>query len=367
MPMPDKVTIYTLEARGNVLLESLAQHYRLGHKELQKQILDLYSMTRDALLLKGIDYDSLKPALVPNASRYETGFIFDTRSITSGWYGRPVLDLFVPLLDPKATQSVLWGDIQGTNPTMVLPILRQVIRPGPVRLEGIHPSQLFCMYVTNITQTKMQEMHEALAGRVAYVGYIPATHFSHGNAILSTSWLARAFLKHGNTFIVSHPDDVPNTEDENPLGCDFSHLGYAVRSIQEACCGVFLTHKIERPVFDGFESDTFMALTAIAPSVVPLEDCEVLVEDAKHTYLQTEKQGSLKRAALLDATNKELAASIKDRVSASYIYNMTYMPKYNVAKFNLILEYPVKSEVVRLTAVLEYRPSDRVLRVITLY
>jgi hypothetical protein len=367
MPMPDKVTIYTLEARGNVLLESLAQHYRLGHKELQKQILDLYSMTRDALLLKGIDYDSLKPALVPNASRYETGFIFDTRSITSGWYGRPVLDLFVPLLDPKATQSVLWGDIQGTNPTMVLPILRQVIRPGPVRLEGIHPSQLFCMYVTNITQTKMQEMHEALAGRVAYVGYIPATHFSHGKAILSTSWLARAFLKHGNTFIVSHPDDVPNTEDENPLGCDFSHLGYAVRSIQEACCGVFLTHKIERPVFDGFESDTFMALTAIAPSVVPLEDCEVLVEDAKHTYLQTEKQGSLKRAALLDATNKELAASIKDRVSASYIYNMTYMPKYNVAKFNLILEYPVKSEVVRLTAVLEYRPSDRVLRVITLY
>lgn len=133
--------------------------------------------------------------------------------------------------------------------------------------------------------------------------------------------------------------------------------------------GVFLSFKIERPLYKGFEGDSEMALNAISDQVHPLIDFTVVLEEAKHGYLRADKLGKLQKARLADLDRHQLASLIKSKVAANYIYNMVYLPPHDVMKFNLMLEveredggYPT-----RLTAALEYIPKDKVLRVITLH
>lgn len=168
---------------------------------------------------------------------------------------------------------------------------------------------------------------------------------------------------------MGHEDDRPNDENVNMTGFPFEEFGYQVFSLQSSHFDVFLGYKIERVVHSGFKVDTEMALNAVSDHVLPLEDCTVLLEDAKHAYLVSEKAGKLHKAGIADLEREDFAALIKSKIAASYIYNLVYLKEYEVIKFNLMLEiarhdggYPTK-----LTAALEYKPREKVLRVITLH
>ena len=68
-------------------------------------------------------------------------------------------------------------------------------------------------------------------------------------------------------------------------------------------------------------------------------------------------------------SSDEIKALVASKIKASYIYRLEYLSKYDVIKFNLIIEVPDKDggRPVRFLAALEYRPKDQVLRLITLY
>ncbi len=153
----------------------------------------------------------------------------------------------MPLLDLKTTQCMLWGDIINHNPQQTLSILRHSIKPKPRYLENIYATQLFCIYVNNLSEKKIIDIHSALINKKAYVGHIPASYFSPGKALLSTSSLTQTFLKFSNILIMPHPNDMPYSEDENILAFDFSQFGYTCRHIPEVYYSLFLTFKIERP------------------------------------------------------------------------------------------------------------------------
>jgi hypothetical protein len=168
---------------------------------------------------------------------------------------------------------------------------------------------------------------------------------------------------------MGHEDDVPNEENVNILAYPFEDFGYEVFSLQSCYFGVFLGYKIERAVYAGFKVDTEMALNAVSDQVMPLEECTVLLEDAKHAYLRSQKDGKLEKAGIADLHRADLAALIKSKIAASYIYNLVYLEDHDVIKFNLMVEvarcdggYPTK-----LTAALEYKPQEKTLRVVTLY
>jgi hypothetical protein len=122
-------------------------------------------------------------------------------------------------------------------------------------------------------------------------------------------------------------------------------------------------------VCKGFEVDTEMALNAVSDEVMPLEECTVLLEDAKHSYLKSKKAGSMRKAGIADLDRADLAGLIKSKIAASYIYNLEYLEEHDVIKFNLMLEVPRSDGgyPAKLTAALEYKPQEKILRVITLY
>lgn len=359
--------IFTLNARGNVMLEVMRDYFNLTNARMHREIQGMHVATCEALKSKGIAYQQLRAGLVPIADRNEAAFIFDSQCIDSSWYGFEVAKVTLPLHDKRSTQSVLCGDLIGDDQQLIFDILHESLVLAR-SFTFKHGTGLYCVYVNNLSDAALTAMHEALSKYEPYVGFIPATFASRAKTYLSTI-LVKSYLKHGSTIILGHEDDRPNDEDTNLIGYPFEDFGYRVVSFQSSYVDLFLCYKIERPVFPGFEVDTAMSLNAVSPSVRPIDDFTVEIEEAKLNYLKSEKLGKLQKAGIAELDGEELAHLIRKKVAASYIYNLCYLPEHDVIKFNVMLEIPRADGgyPTKVLAALEYQPDKKNLRVITLH
>ena len=348
------------------MLEVMRDYFKLSNPVVRDTIQGMHLEIQQVLASKGINYAELKSGLVPSADHHEAGFIFDSHCIRSSWYGFEVAKVILPLLDKRTTLSVLCGDLLGDNQDQIFSMLEESLVLSR-DFEFVHSTRLYCVYINNLSNAALRKLHSELAHFPAYVGYIPTTFASRAKTYLSTT-LVHSFLKSGARAIMGHEDDLSNAENVNMAGFPFEEFGYKVFSLQSGYFDVFLCYKIERAVYDGFKVDTEMALNAVSDQILSLEDCTVLLEDAKHAYLVSEKGGKLRKAGIADFEREDLAALIKSRIEASYIYNIVYLEQHDVMKFNLMLEVPRLDGgyPTKLTAALEYKPKEKLLRVITL-
>lgn len=359
--------IFTLNARGNVMLEVIRDYFKLTTPIMHREIQGIHIETQETLALKGIQYDKLKSALVPSSKSNEACFIFDTQLIDSSWYGLEVAKVMLPLYDKRTTQCVLCGDFVGNDQKLIFDILQESLVLSR-SFEFIHGSLLYCVYINNISKSSLLEFHQSLIKFPAYVGYIPTTFSSRAKTYLSTI-LVNSFLKHRNQVIMGHEDDRPNSDNVNLIGYPFEELGYDVVSLQLSHYDLFLGYKIERAVVSGFEVDTEMSLTAVSNNTLPLESCTVHIDEAKHQYLISQKNGKLHKAGISELERIDLTNLIKEKIEASYIYNLSYLKDHDVIKFNIMLEIPREDDgyPTRLVAALEFKPQKKLLRLITLH
>ena len=359
-------TILTLNSRDHIMLEVFRDHLGIAAPQMRKEILRLQGDVVKILASKGIQYSDLRSALVPSADRHEAAFIFDSTEIESGMYGREVLKQVLPLLDPRTTQSVLVGDLLGDDQDLIVEILQEsmiLARSFTFR----HSTLLYGVYINNLSSTTLSQLHEKLVAFPAYLGHIPTSFASRAKAYLSLS-MANLFLKKNRTLILGHEGDRSNAENINITLYPLEDFGYKVASLQEVYFGIFLSYKIERPVFGAFAVDSEMALNAISDEVSSLGDFSVILEEAKHGYLINEKLGKLAKAGLADADRDYIASLIESKIMASYLYNLIYLDEHDVMKFNLMVEVDrVDGYPARMTVALEYLPASKTLRVITLY
>lgn len=364
---PYDQSIFTLNARGNVMLEVMRDHFKLTTAVMHREIQEMHIATRKALQSKGIAYEQLRSGLVPIADRHEAAFIFDSQCIDSSWYGLEVAKATIPLFDKRSTHSVLCGDLIGKDQHLIFDILQESLVLAR-SFTFVHGTALYCLYINNLSDSALKAFHEALCKFQPYVGFIPGTFASRAKTYLS-SILVNTYLKHGSAIITGHEDDRPNEEDVNLVGYPFEDFGYRVMSLQSRYFDLFLGYKIERPVFPGFEVDTEMSLNAVSATVLPIDDFTVELEEAKHNYLKSEKFGKLEKAGIAEMERDDLAQLIRAKISASYIYNLSYLADHNVIKFNVMLEVPRidGGYPTRILAALEYQPAEKNLRVITLH
>lgn len=348
------------------MLEVMRDEFKLDTATMHREIKGMHNTTIKTLSIKGIPYAELKSALIPATDRHEAGFIFDSRAIESNWYGREIMNFILPLLDKRTPQSVLCGDLLAKDQKLIFHVLTEFLIQAKT-YEFIHGTLLYCVYLNNLTDKVIHELHRNLSKHTAYLGYIPATYQTFAKTYLSTT-LVRSFLKFKNIVLMGHEDDVSNNENVNMAGFSFEEFGYQIRSIQSTYFGLFLSFKVERAVYQGFEVDTMMSLNAITQNFDSLQKCNVELAEAKYEYLKTKKLGKLKKAGIEHLTLNQLTELLKRQLSSSYIYNLIYLEEHNVVKFNLIIEVPQRDNgyPTRFTAVLEYKCLDNSLRVITL-
>jgi len=361
-------TIFTLNARGNIYLEVVREHFSLSERQVRIEILAMFRQTVRALAASGVDYRKLKSALVPSLDRNEVALIFDSNAIASESYGADVLAQVLPLLDPRSTQSIRVGDLIASDAqqTFVVSLLRHFLVQTR-NFKFIHSTLLFAVYINNLSDTAVQALHNGLGRYDAYLGFIPTKYASVAKTFLSTT-LADLCVKHGKIAILAHEDDRSNDENINITLYPFERFGYDVRSIQQHCYSHFLSYKIERQAFvDISDDDTHFSLNALSESIIPLHDMTVLIEDRKFDYLV--QTGKLIKLGLAETSKKELTRLIQGKVAANYIYNLRYQPAHDTISFNIVVEIPHASSAAptRLNVSLEYMPKRRTLRLITLY
>ncbi|MCE2486348.1 MAG: hypothetical protein J4F42_12600 [Desulfurellaceae bacterium] len=179
-----------------------------------------------------------------------------------------------------------------------------------------YSNQFFIVYINNLTDNMIRTLHEGLTGFEPYVGFADMTFAPRFKLYLSTV-LANDCIKHKNIILMGHEDDRDNKEDVNMHSYLWEDSGYTCRSLQETYFGVLLSYKIERPVFQGFESDTEFSINAVSPNPLPIADFEVRIDESKLGYLATEKTGTLKRIGLLGGDLSQLQDMISEASCAA--------------------------------------------------
>lgn len=361
--------IYTINARGNIFLEVVRDHYSLTPMQLHTRIRSMFKEASEALTINGISYTRLKSALVPSTTKNEIALLFDTQTIESPAYGREVLSQILPLLDPRTTQSVLVGDMLGSpeHQSFIYSLLRDELQTVR-QFEFVHSTLIFCVYLNNLSDHAVAKIINELKVYSAFIGAVPTTYSSPLKTVLSFG-LCNLFVKHGKQIILAHEDDRPNSENVNITSYEFEEFGYTVRSIQGHSFSHFLGYKIEREVVPGFQSDTEFSLNAVSWNIALLEELSVSIAPEKLDYLRTQKAGSLMSAGLDLLDVSSITALIRKKLADNYIYNLRYNADHDVILFNIVLQVSRVDggSPVRLLLALEYQPKEKNLRVVTMY
>jgi hypothetical protein len=358
--------IWTLDARNTVLLD-IAEDYGFSAAQIQRDIIRLHEGMLYTLHARDFRYNDFRSALVPQSHKEERAFIFDTSAINSSEYGYDVALRFVPALERDHNCCILVGDLSIPDQALGFSLLAEsaiVHKAGKI----LHTSQLFAVYVNNLTSSRAQALHEKLTHYEPYIGYIPATYSSRVKDWLSAA-VSCIYLKIGERWLSAddEEDDIIDDVDHNVPGWPLGEYGYTNSTIRPLYFHHFLGYKIERAVYPGFESDTRFALVAISAAPREIADFRVLVESAKGEYLRREKAGDLARAGIEHLSDTELQALIADKIFRNYLYKLEY--KYGKSFFNIMLEVknPNHATPTKLLASLEYQPNENTLRLVTLF
>ncbi|MGC3834966.1 hypothetical protein ACPSKX_12280 [Moritella viscosa] len=310
-------TIYTIDARDHCMLEVMKDCFKLDHEAIYRETNGMFQVLLRTLKRKSINYQELRACLTPSIDKKEVILVFDTLQIDNSWYG---------------------GD----------------------------GSQYFLVYMNNVSDDLLNRLDDGLKEFKPYTGHIDVTFSCFMKRYASVS-LVNSFIKHKGIVICSHEDDRDDADNINMPGYAFEENNYKCFSVQDSLFGVFMSYKIERPVFEGFKRDTEFAINSITSNVLAIDDFDVEIENSKLQYLKEKKTGRMKKSQLIQFERKELEALIRSKVSDNYLYNMTYLEEHGTAKFNVLIEKEVSDGMaIRLMVALEYMPIDRKLRLITM-
>lgn len=149
--------IWTVEARGNIMLDVMQRDLNLKYPQMGREIRAAHTATVNILADKGVDYSRLRGALTPRRDRHEIAFVFDSSESDGYDYGSAVHERLLALLPAKDFScALLSGDLLIRDQDLGFLLLESGLRlHRPVRAFG-HTSELFAIYVNNLTRGRAQ-------------------------------------------------------------------------------------------------------------------------------------------------------------------------------------------------------------------
>ena len=166
-------TIFTLEARDNVMLEVFQGYFGLSSHKMFSLIDGLFDYLLDILSSKQIDYRELKNALIPNPNRNEIALVFDSTKIESAFYSSDIFNKIIPIFDKRSTHSILSGAYIGDDK------LEEQLRRaflGEVKLvkqtDYTLSNQYYMVFINNLSNNMLTTFRDELISYEPYVGLI---------------------------------------------------------------------------------------------------------------------------------------------------------------------------------------------------
>lgn len=292
-------TIYTLDARSNVMLEVTQTYFELDSKTIYQEINQIFVHFIKLLKSKKISYQDLKSCLTPSIKKNEIVLVFDRMKIDNSWYGNCVFEKIIPIFEKDTSHSILSGDFIGddTNQDLLLKILKENLEIVNT-FNYQHSNQFYMVYLNNVSDLMMKKFNEGLRDYKPYVGFVNLTFKSHLKTYLAFT-LAPCVIKYKN-YILNIVEEYNGYEkghipDTNLYGYPFEESGFKCKGIPTDLYYLFLSYKIESEVLSGFENDTKYSINSITNRIINIKDCIVIIEDAKFKYIHQEKKNQLKK------------------------------------------------------------------------
>ncbi|TNV71179.1 hypothetical protein FGO68_gene15553 [Halteria grandinella] len=345
------------------MLEFVRDFFGVSPERMHLEIRAMLNHTKMILARKGIKYQDLKAALTPQIHRKEIALIFDTINMTETWYGLPIHERLLPLLDKRSSRCILSGDYVGppsAQDRLYEAFVENVTAIRPV--DYIYSNQFYIVYLNNLSDEMAKTLVQGFLGFPPFVGFVDTTYSSRFKTFLSTA-IGTTYLQNRNTVICGHEPDRDDLENVNIPGYPFQNHGFSLRSVPHDNFSVLLNYKIERQVSDGFHADTELSLNAVSSQPSRLSSCDIEVDSRKFDYLVREKAESLRGLGLLESDAVGLKKVIRQKIESTYIYNMAYTNDHDTTKFNMVIEVPAFKVLISL----EYLTTPNKLRLITLF
>lgn len=356
-------TIFTLDGRDSIFLDAMKGWFNLDENTVHNEINGAFQECISILEEMKINYEDLKNGLIPRSGKNEIAFVFDRDKMEPS-YGFDAFSKLIPLLDKKSCNSVLFGDFIGADKLkhkLRSAFFKQIQKVREIDYQ--HHEQFCIIYINNLPDQSVKTINDGLSKFAPYVGYFDLTYSSFLKTYLSIV-LSRHFLKSKSIIITAN-----EVNDINIYGYPFEENGFKCKGVDTIYYGLFLSYKIEREVFEGFESDTTFAINAITKNVFHISDFNILVEEPKLQYLLREKADNIERAGITNLTLSEVELLIQDKINNNYIYNLCFRKESQTLKFNIIIETTRTdtNKPMKLTVALEYMPNEKTLRLITMF
>ena len=349
------------------MLEVMTDCFKLSHDDIFREINGMFQQIVGILKSKSVNYQELKGSLTPSTDKHEIILVFDSCQIESSWYGGEIFKRIIPLFDRRSSHSILCGDYIDQNlgqERLYDELVSHIVSRNPC--EYRHSSQFFFVYINNLSKKMVNNFDLGLKNYSPYSGFVDVTYSSFMKTYASVT-LCNSFIKHKTVVISGHEDDRDNDENVNMSGYAFEENNYKCLSLKDSLFGIFLSYKVERPVFGTFSRDTDFALNSISTNVLAIDDFIVEIGDEKLAYLIENKTGRMKKSGLIHFNRGEIEELIRRKISSSYIYNMTHLKQHGTTKFNIVIEKDIgDAEIIRLLVALEYMPDKKKLRLITM-
>lgn len=367
--------IYTFNARGFRLYPVMKTCLELSDENVYRVIQGGFQILQERLALKGISYDNLKGALIPNQDKdkFETCLIIDSNKIESSDYGYYVFERFIPYLDQQSTYSILCGDYIDTtdekcpDSQRLLYVAMDEVLERYHEFQYSHSSQYFLIYINRLSRMQRQKILDGLGQYEWFTGFADLTHHSMFKNYISTI-LVNVCIKNGNQVIMPHASDCSDEENINMRRFPFESNGFRLSSINEESYGAFLSYKIESQVPD--IEDVSFSFNALFPRFDSFQKIKLNISDEKwRKYLTDPERGKGRIIESLGYTSDDKEGFTKEifrQICANYIYNLREN-EYGDLMFNVCIELPTVHDNLRKTTVaLKYHPESGAAEVLTL-
>ncbi|MFJ4204859.1 hypothetical protein ACIP2Y_35240 [Streptomyces sviceus] len=368
--LAEPFNIHSVTTHNSVILESMRNMFDLTDGAVHRMMRAGHLKLTQTLDEFGISYSSLAKALVPDHRRREIALLFDSAvaSLSSnGWYAIDVAEAWMTGLPrPRKgvpVNSILRGDIIYGSRDVVQEVMdRSVVYHRPFTV--IHPSQVYCVYVTNLSKEQASTLISSAAQHPAYIGHADCTDRSTFKEILGLS-LPNSGLRVGDMILegVAEPGDTANG-----AGLPFEALGFTPTPVIEGLFLPFLGYRINSHLTGQNHEDNRSALTTLNSDAAHLEAPDIWMTPGRYGYLKDGKhRDSLEQAGLLALSQPALEAAVSKLVAQGYLYNLR-LNEYGDLLYTALVDVKVENGQYRtFTIGLKFNPQDKRVELTTFF
>lgn len=361
--------IHSVTTHNNLLLAAMRDTFNLTDEAFHRMMrADHLQLTRTLDEL-GIAYSSLAKALIPGHHRREIALLFDSAvaSLSSnGFYAIEVAEAWISGLPrPKKgvpVNSILRGDLLHAPADEVQAAMdRSVVYHQPFTVT--HAQQVYCVYVTNLSEEQVKALTSSAAEQPAYFGYADCTGCSVLKEHLGLS-LMNSGLRVGDVIL----EGVPVDGAPNGAGLPFEALGFTPTAVIDALFLPFLGYRINSHLTGQNCEDNHSALATLSPDAAHLESPDIWMTPGRYGYLRDGKhRDSMEQASLLHLNQPALEAAVSKLVAQGYLYNLR-LDAYGNLLYTALVDVEVEDSRYRtFTIGLRFSPEDKRVELMTFF